>query len=131
MWACSVDDNSRCVHSQSLFNNRYSNGVEIVAESLIDLEEERVALVEELRHTILVDEHFNALGELFVVTNLRRFVEHFYQKLLVLWSLHHGSILVLFPAFSVGNGFFTCVVQRHYPIFYFSDSWCIHNLILI
>ena len=70
MRTCSIDDDARGIHSQTLLDDRDGDRVEIVAESLIDLEEEGIALVKELWDSILVDEHLDTLGEFLVVADL-------------------------------------------------------------
>ena len=65
-----IDDDTRGVHSEPLLDNRYCDGVEVVAKRLVDLEQECVTLVEELRYAIFVDEHLYSLGQFLVVPDL-------------------------------------------------------------
>ena len=68
--ACGVEDDTRGVHAQTFLDDGDGNGIEVITKSLVHLEEQTVAGIEELGHAILVDEHFDALGQLTVVAYL-------------------------------------------------------------
>ena len=128
---CSVDDDARGVHAKALLDDGYGNGIEIVTERLVHLEQEAVASVEKLGHSIFVDEGLDALGEFLGVAYLRRLVEHLHQELLVAGSLHHCCILVLFCSFGRRDACLAGVIQRHQPLFYFFYCWLFHIKIFV
>ena len=68
--ACLVDDDLGGVGAQAALDDGNGDGVEAVGEALVHLEEQGVALVEELRYSILVYEHLYPFCELLVITNL-------------------------------------------------------------
>ena len=110
-----IENDARGVHAQTLFDDGYGDGVEEIAKRLVHLEEPRISLVEELGHSVFVDEHLDALGQLTFVADLRALVEHLHEKLLVAGTFYHSGIHILLTAFSRRNTILAGVVEGHQP----------------
>ena len=123
----SIQDDARGVRAQALLDDRDGDGIEQIAKRLVHLEEPGVALVEELGHSILIDEHLDAARELTVVADLRTLIEHLHQELLVAGTLYHRGIHILFAALGRCDTLLTGVVESHQPRLYFFNSGLLHN----
>ena len=100
-----------------------------MSEGLVHLEEEGIALVQELGHAVAVYQGFDAGGEFLAVAYLRGFVEHLHQEAFVLGALHHDGVLMLFFPFFVRDGLFTSVIELQYPVVYFGDGGFIFHIV--
>ena len=117
-----VDDDLRGVHAQALLDDGDGDKVEMMAECLIHSEQEAVPLVQKFGNAVLVEKGFDTFGKYPSVTDLRRFIQHLHEEFLVLRTLHHDSIFMLFAAFGFCDGLLTGIVQFEYPILYFGKG---------
>lgn len=117
-----VDDDLRGVHAQALLDDGDGDKVEMMAECLIHFEQEAVPLVQKFGNAVLVEKGFDTFGKYPSVTDLRRFIQHLHEEFLVLRTLYHDSVFMLFAAFGFCDGLFTGIVQFEYPILYFGKG---------
>ena len=117
-----IDNNLRGIHAQAFFDNRDSDKVEMMSECLIHFEQEAVPLVQKFGNAVLVEKGFDTFGKYPSVTDLRRFIQHLHEEFLVLRTLYHDSVFMLFAAFGFCDGLFTGIVQFEYPILYFGKG---------
>ena len=115
-----VDDDLRGVHA--LFDDGDGDKVEMMTECLIHSEQEAVPLVQKFGNAVLVEKGFDTFGKYPSVTDLRRFIQHLHEEFLVLRTLHHDSVFMLFAAFGFCDGLLTSIVQFEYPILYFGKG---------
>ena len=110
-----VDDDLRGVHAQALLDDGDGDKVEMMSECLIHFEQEAVPLVQKFGNAVLVEKGFDTFGKYPSVTDLRRFIQHLHEEFLVLRTLYHDSVFMLFAAFGFCDGLFTGIVQFESP----------------
>ena len=127
-----IKNHFRGIRTETFLDNGNSYKVKIMSKCLIHFKKESIALIKKLRYTVTVYQLLNAFSQFLAVTNLGRLIQHLYQKLLVLRTLHHNGIFMLLFTFLICDGLFTCVIQLQYPFLYFGDSRSVvHNILML